>query len=330
MNIIYLLVSLLFSGVVTFLLIKHQDKINLFSEQNHRSMHKKKIPESGGIAIFLSFIFCIFLFDTEIDMGILGGVIFMFLVGLYDDKFGMNYKQKVFSIFIVANILYFSGFYIEHVGVFFGHEVVLNGVFAYLLLSFALVGFINAINLIDGLDGLVGVVGIIILSSFLYMGVKFGDDFLIYFAAVYICSLLGFLFFNWSPAKIFMGDNGSLMTGLIIAIVSIHAVNQHYTTLVSTMLLTAVPILDTFIIIARRLRAGKNPFEADKQHMHHIIYEQQGKNTKKTVFVMGLMQLLFSYMGLGFKLRDDMLIVVLFLMLFVLFYFLLNPNTKES
>ena len=274
---IKLLCVFVISGSLTYLLIKFQNSINLFSYVNHRSIHKHSTPNSGGIAIVLSFLLSLFFYDFDIDFYIVFSLFFIFVAGLYDDKFGMSSKQKVFFVFVVANILYFNGFYVEHLGVFFGHSIGMSGVFAYIFLAFSLIGFVNALNLIDGLDGLASIVSIVILSSFLYLGIKFNDQFLIYMSAGYIMSLSGFLIFNWSPARIFMGDNGSLTLGLVISIVSIHAVNQHYITLVTTILLTALPILDTFIVMTRRIVSGKSPFMADKLHIHHLIYKQQSQ-----------------------------------------------------
>jgi len=255
-------------------------------------------------------------------------MILVFMIGIYDDYFGTSSKQKIFFLFIVVNVLFFNDFYISYLGTFLGKEVYINGFFAYLFLIFAIVGFVNAVNLIDGLDGLASVLGIIILSSFLYIGIKYDNQFLIYVPSVYIMSILGYLYFNWSPAKIFMGDNGSLTLGFIIAIVAIYTVNLHYITPISTIMLAAVPILDTFIVMSRRIISGKNPFVADRLHMHHIILEQQKNNTKRTVLLLGLLQIIFSYIGLGFKIRDDIFILILFFMLYILFYFILVPKRK--
>ena len=209
-----------------------------------------------------------------------------------------------------------------------GEEIYINGVFAYIFLTFAIIGFVNAVNLIDGIDGLSSIVGIIILSSFLYIGIKYNNQFLIYIPAIYIMSIMGYLCFNWSPAKIFMGDNGSLTLGFVIAIVAIYTVNLHYITPISTIMLAGVPILDTFLVMSRRIISGKNPFVADRLHMHHIILKQQRNNTRRTVLLLGLLQMIFSYIGLGFKSRDDILILVLFFMLYILFYFILLPKQK--
>lgn len=328
MSSMYIFIILVISFTITFLLIKYKDKINLHAQTNHRTLHKNITPNSGGIAIFISFLIGLVLFQVNIELEIVLSMIFIFTVGIYDDYFGASSKQKILFLFIVGNILFFSEFYVQNLGIFMGHEVKIDGIIAYLFLVFAIIGFVNAFNLIDGIDGLASVIGIIILSSFLYLGIKFNDQFLIYIPSIYIMSILGYLYFNWSPAKIFMGDNGSLTLGLIIAIVSIHAVNMGYITTVTLMMLAALPILDTFIVMTRRILSGQSPFIADKLHIHHIILKNQKNNTKRTVFILGLLQLVFSYIGLGFKTKDDILILILFFILFILFYFILVPKKK--
>ncbi len=327
---LYINLSIIFiiSFVTTFLLIKYKNKINIQAHPNHRTMHKSSMPNSGGIAIFLSFIIGVLLFDLDIGYAVLLSVCMTFLFGIYDDIYGASTSAKILILFVVANILFFNGYQIKYLGTYLGHAIEISSFLAYIFLIFVIVGFVNAINLIDGLDGLVSIVGIIILGSFLYIGVKFADTFLIYVTSIYIASILGYLFFNWSPAKIFMGDNGSLPLGLIIAIISIHAVNMDYITPISILMLAALPILDTFVVMTKRISAGLNPLVADKSHIHHIILRQQKNNTRRTVFILGLIQLVLSYIGLGFKIKDDILILILFAMLFILFYFILTPRRK--
>lgn len=177
---------------------------------------------------------------------------------------------------------------------------------------------------------LVYIIGIIILSTFLYLGLKFDDQFLIYITFIYIASILGYFYFNWSPAKIFTGDSGSLSIGLVISLVAIYSINMHYVSTATVLMLAALPVLDTFIVMTRRVLSGKSPFVADKLHIHHIVLKQQKNNTRRTVFILGLIQTIFSYIGFGFKIRDDILILFLFLLLFILFYIMLAPKQQKK
>jgi len=125
-----------------------------------------------------------------------------------------------------------------------------------------------------------------------------------------------------------MGDSGSLTLGFIIAVLSIHAVQMKYIAPVTVLLLTAVPILDTIIVMIRRIRRGKNPFHPDKTHIHHIILNMHYKDVSKTTKIIILLQGVFVYIGLGFKVRDDLVILSMFILLCVLFYSLLTPKKR--
>ena len=142
-------------------------------------------------------------------------------------------------------------------------------------------------------------------------------------------TLTGAFNYNWYPSKLFMGDSGSLTLGFIIVVLSIHSVQMKYISPVTVILLTAVPILDTLIVMVRRIRKGKNPFHPDKTHIHHIILKMHYNNTAKTTKILILLQSVFIYIGLGFKVRDDLVILIMFILLFILFYSLLTPLKKK-
>lgn len=230
---------------------------------------------------------------------------------------------------VAATFLYIDGYFITSIGVFFKVDLIMPTSIAYLFLLFAVVGFINAMNLIDGLDGLSSGIGIVILISFAYIGFKYNDNFLFYISMTLIFSLCGFLIFNWYPSKIFMGDTGSLSLGFVIVVLSIYSINSNYISAVSVLLLAAVPILDTLIVMFRRISQKKNPFKADKTHIHHVILFQQNKNVRKTSLILIFLQLIFVYIGLGFKVRDDIYILGVFIMLFILFYLLLTTKNLK-
>ncbi|MDD3342468.1 MAG: MraY family glycosyltransferase [Sulfurospirillaceae bacterium] len=317
------------SFVLNYLLVKFIKIIPILDIPNGRSTHLHATPRSGGIAIFFSFCLSSFLFTTEQGSLFLIPLFLVFVMGLWDDMFSLSSKQKLAMTFVAGMILFVCGFDIQRFGIFLGHEVVFPFNIALCFCAFAIAGFSNAVNLIDGLDGLASVVSIAILLAFAYIGFKFNDAFLWYMTTSIISILCGFLCFNWHPAKIFMGDSGSFVLGFLISMVAIYAIQKEYITAISILLLAAIPILDTLIVMLRRTLQGKNPLSADRTHMHHLILEQQQGNVVKTVLIIGLLQAFFSYIGLGFKVRDDIIIFVLYLLCFVIFYFLLTP-TKEN
>ena len=318
------------SAILSFLLVKYKHIVRVLDEPNARSHHKVVVPRSGGIAIFLSFIVGTFMLDIAHNYLFLAPLFIIFGLGLYDDIKGISSKKKLLVTFFSSMLLFFLGFDLERYGHFFGHEVIVPLWFSCLFFSIACAGFINAVNLIDGLDGLASFIALIILSAFAYLGFKWNDAFLFNVAVVLIASIFGFLVFNWHPAKIFMGDSGSLSLGFVIVLLCVYAIKQQYITAVSVLLLAALPILDTLIVMVRRVVNKQNPFKADKTHIHHIILQQQNKHVVRTVLLMGVWQMLFTYIGLGFKVRDDVYILILFLLCFFLFYFSLTPKKRRK
>lgn len=318
-------ISLIFNKI----LINYSHKLKLIDKPNERSLHQVEKSRAGGIAIFLSFIIGLILFNVNFSFYLTFAFFIIFFLGIYDDIKNLSSKIKFFWIMVAATFLYIDGYFINSIGVFSKFDLIMPISVAYLFLLFAVVGFINAMNLIDGLDGLSSGIGIVILVSFAYIGFKYNDNFLFYISMTLIFSLFGFLIFNWYPSKIFMGDTGSLSLGFVIVVLSIYSINSRYISAVSVLLLAAVPILDTLIVMFRRISQKKNPFKADKTHIHHVILFQQNKNVRKTSLILILLQLIFVYIGLGFKVRDDIYILGVFIMLFILFYLLLTTKNLK-
>lgn len=314
------------SMTLSFILVRYKDIFCILDEPNARSYHKVVIPRSGGVAIFLAFVIGLFLLDISHNYWFFVPLFIIFGLGLYDDINGISSKKKLLVTFFSSMLLFYLGFDIDKYGYFAGYEIILPTWISCLFFSIACAGFINSVNLIDGLDGLASLVSLVILCAFAYLGFRWHDDFLFGIALVLISAILGFLVFNWHPAKIFMGDSGSLTLGFIIVILSVYSIKQSYITSVSILLLAAIPILDTLIVMVRRIVNKQNPFKADKTHIHHIVLKQQNKHVVRTVILVGIWQMLFTYIGLGFKVRDDLYILVLFILCFIFFYFSLTPK----
>lgn len=328
MNFVILLFVFLTSYGLVYLLIKYKNKIGILDIPNARSVHKDIKPRTGGIAIYLSFVLGSFLFGYKLAFLIPATIVF--LLGLYDDKYGLRAIFKLMVIVFASALLFNIGYEMSRVGVFLGSEVYLNFWVFFVLFSISAAGFVNALNLIDGLDGLSSVISIVILAGLFYLGYKRSDLFLMYGTLSLIVSILGFLRFNWYPSKIFMGDNGSLTIGFLIVVFCVYAIKHNYITPVSILLLAGLPIIDTIIVMTRRIANKRHPFSPDKTHIHHIILRQQHNDTRKTVMILGLLQIFFTYLGLGFKLRDDFLILILFVLVVITFYFMLTPKYKKK
>ncbi len=326
-----LLATSLLLFVITFILlkifIKKAEKFNLIDIPNARSAHKAPIARGAGIVfgfVFLIVSFLLNYFSTESSTYnyVLISLVIVFLTGLYDDLKDISSKAKFFFIILATIFAFIDGISINSLGNYFGYELQL-GYFALPFTIFAVVGFTNALNLTDGLDGLAGSISIIMLSGLLYIGIQQGDCMLIYIPIFLISLLLSFLLFNWHPAKVFMGDSGSLFLGFVIALLSIYALK--YINPSSILFLAAIPILDTLMVMRRRRQRGLSLFIADKNHLHHILLGIK-KDKQFTVYTLIKLQILFTLIFVQIYDKSGFINLILFALLFLIFFNLFDPR----
>lgn len=298
------LVLFLLSFIFLRLIIKNASKLGLVDIPNERSSHKEITPRGAGIGFGFAFFISVLIFDITIflEYWLLFLAIFLvFVIGILDDHKDTTPKAKFYVIFFATFLLFLQDISIFSLGKYFGFEISL-WYFALPFTMFALAGFTNALNLIDGIDGLAATISIVILSTFYYIGFINNDMQIKLLSSLTIVSLLAFLYFNWNPAKIFMGDSGSLFLGFIISVVAV--LSLKYIHPIAVFYLAAVPIVDTIVVMVRRIRKGLSPFSPDKTHIHHILLNFFAHRVKKTVFFLALMQLLFSLVGLFLALNS--------------------------
>jgi len=326
-----LIIQSLILFAVTILLIKKfieiAPKISLVDIPNERSSHKEHTPRGAGMVFGFVFILGIIIFNysmfAEYKFTILA-ILVVYLTGIYDDFKEIRSRTKFLGIIIATILLYMNGLEVSNIGTYFGYEIAL-GMFALPFTIFAVVGFTNAINLTDGLDGLASSISIVILLSLVYIGYINDDEFLIYGPVSLISVLLAFLLFNWNPAKVFMGDSGSLLLGFVIAIFSIKALP--YINPVAFLFLGGMPILDTLVVIRRRIQRGVSPFVADKNHLHHVLYKYK-LDKKFTVSMLIMLQSAFSLIFIQIMHADAVITLVLFILLYIIFFNLFDPRTR--
>ena len=329
MNIILLIGIFTISLLSIFLLIRYAKKFRLMDLPNERSMHKKVTPSGAGIAFVLSVFLVVILFDFEhfkTYYYIYLAVAIVFIAGAWDDMKNISPKIKFLFIFFSSLLLYVNDFAIYSLGTYLGYEVLLPVWFVFPFTFFAIAGYTNALNLMDGLDGLAASISIVIFVTFLVIGIEYGDKLLITLSSFFTVTLLAFLLFNWNPAKVFMGDSGSLSLGMVIAILAIHAIE--YITPVSVLFIMAMPILDTFIVMTRRMQRHISPFKADKNHMHHFLFNVKG-DVRYTVIILVLMQIVFSIIGYQLSPSNEFLSLILFMILFYLYLNLFDQRLKR-
>lgn len=331
---ISIILGALASFSITYFLLKlfipNASKFGLLDVPNSRSVHKLPVARGAGIVFGFVFLLGLLIFDNFILEGITYCYVFLALLvvyatGIYDDIHNISSRVKFSFIILASLIAYFDGLYIPSLGNYFGYELSL-GYLALPFTIFAIVGFTNALNLTDGLDGLAGSISIVILSSLLYLGVENSDAILIYIPILLIAPLLAFLLFNWYPAKVFMGDSGSLFLGFSIALLSIYSLE--YINPASILFLAAIPLLDTLVVMRRRKQRKQSLFVADKNHLHHILLNFK-KDKLFTVASLIKLQVLFALIFIQVYDKSDFINLVLFALLFFIFFTLFDPRANH-
>lgn len=319
--ILLLTTTFVLSVLFVYLIMKNASFLGLEDIPNARSSHKNVIPRSAGLGFVSAVLIStgIFEFPHLLTYSyIYISILFVMLVGLYDDKMNISHRVKFIALLLVAIYVCANGIRIDTLGVYFNYNIALPIWIAAPFTVIAIVGFTNALNLTDGLDGLAGSLSLIMLLAFFTIGIVHNDQLLIILSSTFIVSILAFLIFNWDPAKIFMGDSGSLSLGLVISILSIHSLE--YIAPSAMLFIIALPLIDTFIVMRRRIQRHQSPFIADKNHIHHIMYKMK-VNVRVSVMLLLYIQLALTI--LGYQIRQENQIVSLALFILLL-YILLN------
>ena len=298
------LVALAVTFVLTPVVKNFAIRIGAVDKPDARKVHHGLIPRLGGLAIYAGFMVSVIAtigFTYEM-VGIMVGATFLIAVGIADDVYSLPPKVKLLGQIIAAAIpVVIFNINIEWIDVPRLGIVYLPEIISLPLTIFWIIGFVNTVNLIDGLDGLAA--GIATIASI-------------------AIALLAFLQYNFNPAKIFMGDTGSMFLGYIISAVSVMGSMKTVATavLIVPLLALTVPITDTLLAIVRRKSSGVPIFSPDKNHLHHRLLAK-GLNQKQVVLVMYALTAFFSCTALiviHLSLWIGIAIVAIALVLFVL------------
>ena len=313
---------------ITFLclpvLIKLLSQWRVFDSPGKHKIHRQYTPSMGGVCIAMGGAFAQLIGLPFSEWAHLKyfyiTLAMMFITGLRDDVLTLNPRQKLIGQLLPVIILVVFGevalwsFY----GMAF-EGIVFNTIGTWSVTIFTIVILTNAYNLIDGLDGLAGTVGTIALLCF---GVWFylaGEFTLSLISLSFAGALLAFLYFNWEPSRIFMGDTGALVIGLLLSFLSIEFINANYmlaegnpirfTSSVGTaIMIMMIPVFDTLRVIILRLRRFQSPFKADKNHLHHQFLKL-GFSHSRTVTVIASIQLFFVLLAVVLKNKADSVIL---------------------
>ena len=283
------------SLVLTPLVKRFAIKIGATDKPNQRKVHQKIMPRLGGLAIYLSFIIGILIVKPEnvYAAPILIGSLIIIITGFLDDMIELSAKWKLLGQIAAAVVVVLGGVRVEFINLPFGGELQF-GFMSIPLTIFWIVAVTNAINLIDGLDGLAAGVSSIALITISGMAFLKGDIFAMTVGLIVVFSTIGFLFYNFHPAKIFMGDTGALFLGYMIAVLSLLGFkNVTAISLIIPVIILGVPISDTLFAIIRRI-VNKKPLSApDKSHLHHCLL-RLGFSHRQTVLLIYAMAAMFS------------------------------------
>jgi UDP-GlcNAc:undecaprenyl-phosphate GlcNAc-1-phosphate transferase len=302
--------------------------------RSSRKIHGAPIPRLGGIAIVLAFyapltalllfhggVGQMFIDERQHAIGLFVGGLSIASLGLYDDLRGANAWKKFLIQFLVAGLLFKLGFRFDVLANPFGEPLQLGWASLPLTMLW-IVGVINAMNLIDGLDGLAGGVALVAVVTTFLVSVQRGHPLMMLFSSALAGSILGFLFYNFNPASIFMGDTGSMFLGFVLATTAMQT-NQKASTAVALLIpciALGLPIMDTLLAIGRRALRGRPLFQADREHIHHKLMER-GLTHRQAVLVLygfcallGATALVLTYANSG---QSAFLLVVLAVVAFV-------------
>jgi len=293
------LLSLGITALLTPLVWRTAMRLGFFdAPDGDRKIHTRPIPRLGGIAIAAGvfapliglliynnyYSLCLASEPARFAAFFVGAAAILGL-GLYDDVVGANAWKKLLVQVSVGTVLYFGGLQFSGFSLL-GYQVEL-GLWALPFTIIWVVAIINAMNLIDGLDGLAAGVAFIAAATLFATSVMDDNYLLALFAAAIGGSMLGFLFYNFAPALIFMGDAGSLFVGYVFAVASLWTTAKT-TTLIATlvpMLALGLPLTDTAFAFARRIVAHRSPFTSDRQHLHHRLLAA-GYNQRQAVLIL--------------------------------------------
>ena len=293
---------------LTPILIYFSHKHGIFDKVDERKVHTEDTSRLGGIGIFASFLISSLISPALVRLILGSEVIFhqpqikmpfliaavsvIFITGILDDFAEIRARYKLIGQLIASILAVLGGALITRIGIPFSLYTLELGYFAIPLTILWYTGISNSLNLIDGIDGQSSGIGII--ASMIY-----GFVFLLHgqFLPAIICfalvgSLFGYLFFNFPPAKIFMGDSGSLFLGFILALLPIATFPQSETSLVLPMTMLAIPIFDVIAAIWRRKREKRDIFSPDRFHVHHKLMNMGMSNRNILAVIYGLCLLL--------------------------------------
>lgn len=331
-------IAFVIAGLTAFPLRSIAVMIKAVDYPSERKVHTRPIPRLGGIAIFVGFLSSLvfyFFYQRNIPgevgkvepsselIGILAGAGLILLIGVVDDIVELPPVAKLGGQIAAASVLVAFGIRMEFIGNPLSGGVIYLGNAGIVLTIIWVVAFINIMNFIDGLDGLAAGIAAIAAFSFAFFAWETGQTATAIIATAIVGGSLGFLGHNFNPAKIFMGDSGSMFLGFLFGAITVDGVMKSIAAiaLFAPLIIMGVPILDGALAILRRYRDGTPVTQADRDHLHHRLL-RRGFTQRQAVAIIYLWSIALSAFGLTLKVSPttQKYLIILF-MLFLSYLF---------
>ena len=324
---IIVFVTFLCSLIVTPIIERIAFHVKALDYPNARRLNKVPMPTLGGLAIFFSFMLGYMLYarsSTQM-LSILMGSFLLIFMGFIDDINPLKTKYQLVVQLIAAGIVtFYGGITLNYVSVL-GVNLTFIEPWNYIITIIIIISIMNAINLSDGLDGLCsGISSIYFLTISIIafiMNAQQGLDTIL--SLIMLGSTLGFLVYNFPPARIYLGDTGSNFLGFIIAVTALLGYKTAtFTSLIIPLIILATPIIDVLFSIVRRILKKQNPFSTpDKQHFHHQLLNMQF-STRASLLIIYAIDILFAGLSIFYALGDTYYAIIIYIGLMIVFLFI--------
>jgi UDP-GlcNAc:undecaprenyl-phosphate/decaprenyl-phosphate GlcNAc-1-phosphate transferase len=307
-------VALTVTAALIPVLVHWAPAIGLTDAPGPRKVHSIPVPRVGGLAMAVGLLLptLITVELTPSIRGVLLGLVVLLIFGLWDDRVTLGYRTKFAGQVLAAGLCMFVGN--VHIGALMvGSVIVLPQAVSIFLTFVFLIGITNAVNLADGLDGLAGGLVLLCLCAIALFAAMSGNGTVVEMALIEAGAVLGFLRFNTHPARIFMGDSGSQMLGFSVGALALLATQGEASPLSAALplLLLGLPIMDTLTVMLTRIRAGRSPFSADSNHLHHRLLAL-GFAHREAVLLIYMMQVALVLLAYFLRFESDSEVFIAF------------------
>ncbi len=345
-----LFVSFLISSFLIPEIIKVAMRYDMGDVPDERKVHLKKTPRFGGLAIFFGFMISVLVVATYSEFGvislvsyIMGSLLVVVAIGLRDDFLSLRPLWKLVGQVLACLMVMFLA-KVKLTSLYgFGGVYEINDFAGYLITLFVLVVITNAYNLIDGIDGLAGTLGVLIFGFYGFWFASLGNNAVAVLCLSIVGSIIGFLRFNYTPAKIFMGDTGSLMLGFMAGVMTILFLQQNHilhetnvlkfnTPVALASAVLAYPLFDTLRVFTVRILRGRSPFSPDRNHLHHHLLNVGFTHLQSTTLIAAvqLVLLAFVYTIQAFRVDDTLAVALVVLSALCFALFLLSASSVKT